>query len=60
LVVGPAWRDSAVTGAYVMILNHLGEQIEVKKFLKKYFGHVEGLRNLYIDEPNLKSNIYGN
>ncbi len=47
---GGKFANGAVTGAYVMMFNHLNDQIKVNKFRKKYFGHVEGLRNLYIDK----------
>ncbi|NCA87234.1 MAG: hypothetical protein EOM83_17015, partial [Clostridia bacterium] len=46
---GGKFTNGAVTGAYVMMFNHLNEQIKVNKFQKKYFGHVEGLNKLHTD-----------
>ena len=65
---GGKFANGAVTGAYVMMFNHLSAQIEkeidVNKFREKYFGHVEGLRNLYTDEIpdgySLEGNVFIN
>jgi hypothetical protein len=53
------FANGAVTGAYVMMFNHLQEQIKVNNFRKKYFGHVEGLRNLYIDKVPENYELHG-
>ncbi|MFA5478200.1 MAG: hypothetical protein WC271_16030 [Bacteroidales bacterium] len=46
---GGKFANGAVTGAYVMMFNHLSTQIEVNKFQKKYFGHVKGLNKIHTD-----------
>ena len=43
------FANGAVTGAYVMMFNHLMEQIEINRFQKKYFGQVKGLNKIYTD-----------
>ncbi len=44
---GGKFANGAVTGAYVMMFNHLWEQGQVEKFQKKYFGQVKGLNKIF-------------
>ncbi len=46
---GGKFANGAVTGAYVMMFNHLMEQGQVEKFQKKYFGQVKGLNKIFTD-----------
>jgi hypothetical protein len=47
---GGKFANGAVTGAYVMMFNHLNYQgANVEKILKKYFGQVDGLNEIYTD-----------
>ena len=49
--VNGKFANGAVTGAYVMMFNHLSPKIiDVEKFQKKYFGHVEGLNKIHTGE----------